>query len=261
MNKKIACILQARVNSKRFPRKVLMPVLKKSLLEHQIERLKRLKKVNDLIIATTKNKIDQPIVNIAKKSKIKFFRGEEKNVLKRYYDCAKIYNSSIIIRVTGDCPLIDIKYIDKLLKIFLKNNYDYLNNLDLNYLPDGFHCEIFNFDSLKKANKLAKTKFDKEHVTSFLWSNPKLFSIHRFTGKKLKNHSKKIRLTLDYKSDYILIKKIFEQLYKKNKYFTLREITNLLKEKKSFLKINQKYHKMQWKKFHKKRNIFFKNLK
>ncbi len=253
MKKKIACIVQARTNSKRFPGKILMRVLKKSLLQHQLERLKRLKKIDDLIVATTKNKVDEPIVNIAKKLRIKVFRGDEKNVLKRYHDCALTYKSSIIIRITADCPLIDIKYINELLKIFLKTDYDYLSNLDINYLPDGFHSEIFNFKSLKKAKKLAKSKFHKEHVTSFLWSNPKLFSIHHFRGKKLKNHNNKIRLTLDYRPDYILIRKIFEKLYKKNKYFSLREITNFLKKNQSLLKINQKYHKLQWIKFHKKR--------
>ena len=113
MKRKIACIIQARTNSKRFPGKILMPVLKKSLLQHQLERLKKLKKVNDLIVATTKNKIDEPIVSIAKRLRIKVFRGDEKNVLKRYYDCATINKSTIIIRITADCPLIDPAVVDK----------------------------------------------------------------------------------------------------------------------------------------------------
>ena len=152
------------------------------------------------------------------------------------------------------------KYSGKthLIKIFLKKNYDYLSNLNIDYIPDGFHCEIFKFSSLEKAYKLANSKFHREHVTSFLWSNPKLFLVHHFKGKKLKNHSNKIRLTLDYKPDYILIKKIFEKLYKKNKYFSLNEITNYLKKNQSLLKINQKYHKLQWNKFHKKRNKYLK---
>ena len=254
MKKKISCIVQARANSKRLPGKILMTVFKKSLLQHQLERLKRLKTIDDLIVATTKNKMDDRTAKIAKSSKVKVYRGDEYNVLKRYYDCAKINKSSIIIRVTADCPLIDIKYINKLLYIFLKNNYDYLSNLDINYLPDGFHCEIFNFRSLEKAQKLAKSKFDREHVTSFLWSNPKIFSIHHYCGKKLKNHSKDIRLTLDYHEDYILIKEVFKKLYKKNKFFSLVEITAFLEKNKNFLKINEKYHKLQWKKFHSKRN-------
>ena len=253
MKKKISCIIQARVNSKRLPGKVLMPVLKKSLLQHQLERLKRLKKLDDLIVATTKHKLDDTIMNIVKKLKVKTFRGEEANVLKRYYDCAKINKSSIIIRLTADCPLIDVKYVDHLLQIFLKNKYDYLSNLDLNYLPDGFHCEIFTFDALHKAKKMAKSKFDKEHVTSYIWSNPKIFSIKHYCGKKLKYHSKKIRLTVDYYEDYLLVKKIFETLYIKNKNFSLNDIMLLLKKNQSFLNINKKYHSLQWKKFHFKR--------
>lgn len=254
MKKKISCIVQARVNSKRLPGKILMPVFGKSLLQHLLERLKKLKTIDDLIVATTKHKLDDQTAKIAKLINVKIYRGDEHNVLKRYYDCAKINKSSVIIRVTADCPLIDIKYINELLKIFLKNDYDYLSNLDLNYLPDGFHCEIFNFRSLEKAQKLAKSKFDREHVTSFLWSNPKIFSIHHYCGKKLKNHSKDIRLTLDYHEDYILIKEVFEKLYKKNKFFSLVEITAFLEKNKNFLKINEKYHKLQWKKFHSKRN-------
>jgi spore coat polysaccharide biosynthesis protein SpsF len=254
MRKKISCIVQARVNSKRLPGKILMPVFGKSLLQLLLERLKKLKTIDYLIVATTKHKLDDQTAKIAKLINVKIYRGDEHNVLKRYYDCAKINKSSIIIRVTADCPLIDIKYINELLKIFLKNDYDYLSNLDLNYLPDGFHCEIFNFRSLEKAQKLAKSKFDREHVTSFLWSNPKIFSIHHYCGKKLKNHSKDIRLTLDYHEDYILIKEVFEKLYKKNKFFSLVEITAFLEKNKSFLKINEKYHKLQWKKFHSKRN-------
>ena len=81
-----------------------------------------------------------------------------------------------------------------------------------------------------------------------------IFSIHHYCGKKLKNHSKDIRLTLDYHEDYILIKEVFEKLYKKNKFFSLVEITAFLEKNKNFLKINEKYHKLQWKKFHSKRN-------
>jgi len=255
MKKKIACIIQARVNSKRFRGKILMPLLNKTILQYQLERLKKLKNVNTLILATTKNKNDNKLVKIAKEKKILFYRGDQNNVLKRYYKCALTNKVTTIIRITADCPLIDVKYISILLKFFLKNKYDYCSNVDLNYLPDGFHCEVFNFKSLKNAYKLATSSFDKEHVTSFIWSNPQIFSISKFRGRKPKLYKKNIRLTLDYHEDYIIIKKIFDNLYKKNRYFTLEQILKFLKKNKKITNINKKYINLQWKKFHSKRTV------
>jgi len=250
------CIIQARSNSQRFPKKIFKKIGNISILQRIITSMKKVKQIRSFVVATTKNKSDDKLVRIAKKQKIQIYRGDQNNVLRRYYNCALTYKASIIIRITADCPLIDIKYVNILLKFFLKNKYDYLSNIDLNYLPDGFHCEIFNFKSLKKAFNLAKTKFDKEHVTSFIWSNPKIFSVCCYRGKKHRFHSKKIRLTLDYYEDYILIKEIFSKLYKKDKFFSLSQILSFLKKNKRLLKINEKYHKLQWKKFHFKRNKF-----
>ena len=253
MKLKIICIVQARTNSSRLSGKILLGLGKKTVLQYLIERLKKSKKIHNLIVATTNSKLDNKICKISKINNIKIFRGSENNVLKRFYQCAKKNKSSVIIRVTADCPLIDTKYIDELIDVFKKNKYDYINNTDINYLPDGFHCEIFNFKSLEKSFKYAKTKFDRQHVTSYMWKNPKLFKVKHYKGKKLKNFSKKIRLTLDYYEDYILIKKIFDNLYTKNKYFSLEQILTFLKKNQSLMKINKKYLKLQWLKFHSKR--------
>ena len=86
-----------------------------------------------------------------------------------------------------------------------------------------------------------------------MWSNPNLFSIYNYKGKKIKNYFKNLRLTIDYFEDYLLIKKIFDSLYKKDKYFSLIKIFSFLKKNKSLVKINKKYHKLQWQKFHSKR--------
>ncbi len=256
MKKNISCIIQARTNSVRLPGKTLLSLGNKTVFQYQIERLKKSKKIDSLILATTKNKNDDKLCAIAKNKHINIFRGDEKNVLERYYLGAKKNKSSVIVRVTADCPLIDVKYIDKLIQVFIKNKYDYMTNLYFNYLPDGFHCEIFNFETLSKTYKLAKKDFDKEHVTSYIWKNPKIFKIKYFKGKKFKNFSKKIRLTLDYYEDYVLIKSIFDNLYKKNKYFSLLEILAFLKKNSKFLKINEKYHRLQWNKFHSKRTKY-----
>ena len=250
---KITCILQARTNNSRLPRKLLLTLGDKTVIQYLIERLKKSKKIHSLIIATTSNKLDNKICNISKKKKVQIFRGSENNVLKRYYECAKKYKSSIIVRVTADCPFIDVKYVDELINFFKKNDYDYVSNVDINYLPDGFHCEIFSFEALRQSFKSARTNFDKEHVTPYIWKNPNLFRIKYFKGKKLKKFSNKIRLTLDYYEDYILIKKIFDNLYPKNKYFTLKQILNFFEKNKEIKMINKKFVNLQWIKFHSKR--------
>ena len=256
MKKKIICIIQARTGSKRLPKKILLPIFGKSLLEHMLLRLKGTKKINQICLATTIKKEDDIICQIAKKNKISIFRGNSNNVLKRFYDCAKKNKADTIIRVTADCPLIDTKYINELLGIYDKNNFDYMSNLNYDYLPEGFSSEVFSFASLKKSFKLAKSKFDKEHVTSFIWSNPKLFRFHHYKGKKNKKFIKNVRLTLDYLEDFVLIKKIFENLYKKNSNFSLNDIFAYLQKNKNLLKINKKYTLSHWKKYQLKRNKF-----
>tara|TARA_B100001057_G_C22871767_1_gene959301 strand:- start:1389 stop:2174 length:786 start_codon:yes stop_codon:yes gene_type:complete len=251
---KFTCIVQARTNSSRLPGKLLLPLGNMTVIQYLIERLKKSRRIDNFIVATTNKKSDNKICMISKNKNVQVFRGSEKNVLKRYYQCAKKYKSSIIIRVTADCPFIDVKYIDELINFYRKSKYDYIANVDINYLPDGFHCEIFNFKSLRKAFKYAKTNFDKEHVTSYIWKNRNLFKIKYYKGKKIKNFSNKIRLTLDYNEDYVLIKKIFDNLYKKNKYFTLEQILNFLKKNKNITNINKEYINLQWIKFHSKRS-------
>ena len=250
----ITCIIQARTQSSRLPNKILLDGFKKSLIEHQIERIKFSKFIKKIIIATTTNKKDDILYNRLKKN-VPIFRGSENDVLKRFYECAKKNNCHNIIRITADCPLIDHQFIDKVINYYLNNSCDYVSNVNTNYLPDGFHCEIFNFNSLKKAHKLAISKFDREHVTPFIWSNPDIFSIKNFYEKK-KYCSSKIRLTLDYVEDYILIKTIFDNLYKKNKKFNLNTILHFLKKNSYLTNINQRYHNLQNIKFHWRRKFY-----
>jgi len=256
MKKRIICIVQARTGSKRLPKKILLPVLGKSLFEHMLSRLKKIDNIDQLCLATTFKKEDDIICRIAKKNKVLVFRGNNKNVLKRFYDCAKKNKSDIIIRVTGDCPLIDIKYINELIDIYSKYKFDYMSNLNFNYLPEGFNSEIFSFSSLKKTFKLAKSKFDREHVTSFMWSNPDLFNFFHYKVNKESNFLKNVRLTIDYPEDFIVIKKVFENLYIKKPYFSLNDIFAYLQKNKSLLKINNKYILSHQKKYQAKRDKY-----
>jgi spore coat polysaccharide biosynthesis protein SpsF len=258
MKRKVLCIVQARNSSKRLPNKLLYKIRKHTLLEHLLFRLKKLNFKRNLIIATTTNKKDLSICKIAKRNNITFYRGSEKNVLNRFYECSKKYQGDIIIRITADCPLIDVIFVKKLLNFFKKNDYDYVNNIDINCLPDGFSCEIFSFQSLEIANRLVKRNFDKEHVTPFIWTNPKRFKIAKLSFRNEKRLIKKVRLTLDYKEDLNLIEKVIDNLYLEDKCFSLKKILIFLQKNKHLLNLNKKHLNLQTNKFHKKRNAFFK---
>ena len=154
---KIVCIVQARISSSRLPAKILLPGYDKPLLLHLIERLDKSKLINDVVIATSTNPLDDLIYDLCKLKKIKVFRGSLTNLLERYYKCAKKFNADHIVRITSDCPLIDPKIIDKMISKYLRlKNIDFLSNTHPPTFPDGFDVEIFKFSALQKAFKNAK---------------------------------------------------------------------------------------------------------
>ena len=216
-----AIILQARLGSKRFPSKVLKKINGKTILEYIINRLKKTKLSNNIIVATTNREEDKKIIKVAKKANCHTFRGSTNNVLNRYYKAAVHYKVKNIVRICSDCPLIDPKIINKVYFFYLKNNYDYVSNKIFPSYPIGMGVEILNFQSLKKANKLTKNSYDKEHVTPYIYKNPKKFKIKNVgLKKKLLNY----RIVLDYIEDFKLISNIQKHFNKQRKDFTLKDI-------------------------------------
>ena len=225
MVKKIICIVQARMNSKRLPGKVLKKITRKeNVLEFLINRLSQSKKIDQLVIACSKNKKDDGLIKFLKKKKLIYFRGDEKNVLKRFYLSAKKYDSDIIIRITSDCPFTDPKLVDKFLRIFIKKKYDYYGNVNPRSFPDGFDIEIFNFKTLSRTFKLTKNKYDLEHVTPFM-INSRKFKKGNFS---LKDNFSKIRVTLDNENDLKLIRYLAKDTNSK-RYFSWKSILNKIK--------------------------------
>ena len=216
-----AIIIQARLGSKRLPGKVLKKINGKTILEYVINRLKKTKLSNNIIVATTNREEDKKIIKVAKKTNCHTFRGSTNNVLNRYYKAAVHYKVKNIVRITSDCPLIDPKIINKVYFFYLKNNYDYVSNKIFPTYPIGMGLEILNFRSLKKANKLTKSSYDKEHVTPYIYKNPKKFKIKNVgLKKKLLNY----RIVLDYIEDFKLISNILKHFDKQRKDFTLKDI-------------------------------------
>jgi len=216
-----AIIIQARLGSKRLPGKVLKKINGKTILEYVINRLKKTKLSNNIIVATTNREEDKKIIKVAKKANCHTFRGSTNNVLNRYYKAAVHYKVKNIVRITSDCPLIDPKIINKVYFFYLKNNYDYVSNKIFPTYPIGMGLEILNFRSLKKTNRLTTSSYDKEHVTPYIYKNPKKFKIKNIgLKKKLLNY----RIVLDYKEDFKLISNILKHFNKQIKDFTLKDI-------------------------------------
>jgi spore coat polysaccharide biosynthesis protein SpsF len=231
---KIDIIVQARMGSSRLPQKVMNILEDKIVLDHVVGRLKKSKYARNVIICTTTKNEDDIIFNHCFKNNILCYRGSELNVLERYYETAKYFNSDYIVRITSDCPLVDYKYIDLMIEKYFELKLDYLGPkyYGNHKFPDGFNGEIFNFNVLKEANENANSN-EKEHVTTYII---KKYSTFEF-DYPLKNNYKNINLdllhlSLDTYEDYELLKNIFKNVYLRNKHFELEDILYYLDNNK-----------------------------
>lgn len=208
---RISAIIQARMGSERLPGKVLMPLMNKTVLEHVIDRVCQAKKVDEVIVATSDQSIDDPICDLCQKKGVLFFRGDSFDVLDRYYKTAKKYHIENICRVTADCPLIDPDVIDAVISRYEKETCDYISTGRLtSTFPDGMDTEVFSFKILETAWNEAKLPSEREHVTPFIWKQPQRFNVIEVqNGQDLSNY----RLTLDEPRDYELLQIIFQNLH------------------------------------------------
>ena len=232
-NKNVLAIIQARYNSKRLPGKVVKQINNKTILEFLIKRLSKSKYITKIVVACSKDKNDKVLINICKKLGIDYFAGSENDVLDRFYKTAIKFKSKHIVRITGDCPLIDSEIVDNVIINFFTKNVDYATNANPPTFPDGLDVEIFKFSALKESYLKAKTIFEREHVTPYIINNKKF---KKFNLKNTKDYSF-LRLTLDEKEDFILIEKIIKN-FKKNIYFNLKNILHFYKKNKRLFLLN-----------------------
>lgn len=230
------CIIQARLGSSRFKKKIFQEINGQKIIEIVYKRVSQSKKINKILIATTKSKIDDQLVNFLKRKKIPFFRGSEKNVLDRYYRASVKFKADDIIRITSDCPLISADFIDEHIKIYEKSNVDVVSSYLLKSYPIGVSISICKFKILKKAWKNAVLDYDKEHVMPFVYKM-KNIKIKK-TKNKIFNLKKYPRLTLDYPEDLITIKNVFEY-FKPKIYFSWVDVINLYIKKKKLFSSNK----------------------
>lgn len=231
--KKIATI-EARMTSSRLPKKVLMEACGKSLLELMIERVRRSKLLDDIVVATTINIEDDPIIEMCERIGCNYYRGSENDVLLRVLEAAKSYEAEIIVELTGDCPCIDWRHIDYLLKYYLEHDYDFVANNIVQTFPDGFDIRIFSTKALETVNCTTKDLKDHEHVSIYFPNNQDRFKCYNWHADGQENRPE-YEITLDEKGDYEFIKRIFEALYPNNPDFKCSEVINFLDEHQDLL--------------------------
>ncbi len=230
-------IVQARMTSTRLPGKVLKQVLGKSLLEYQLERLQRVKLASRIVIATTTNETDQPIVEWCEIQGIACFRGSEHDVLARYHGAASLYQANTVVRVTSDCPLIDPAVIDQVIGHYLAHiaDCDYASNCLERTFPRGMDVEVFSRRALDEAFLEAKEIAEREHVTPFIYRHPQRYRLANIIYRENQGQH---RWTVDTPEDFELVDKILNALYPTKPTFTLKDVLDLLRHHPDWADIN-----------------------
>lgn len=222
------------MTSTRLPGKVLLPIAGKPMLAYLIERLKQASSLDKIVVATSREDSDKPIVAYCQEKDIDIFCGNLEDVLGRFFHTALKYQANIIVRITADCPLIDGALVQKgITKFHQQQPIDYLSNTIKRTFPRGFDFEIFTFDALKKAHQQAKKEPEREHVTPYIWQNPTKFRLYHFKQEMDKSS---YRITVDTQEDYQVVKLLIEKYSADKKNY--QQITSILDAHPEIVKIN-----------------------
>lgn len=240
---KICAVIQARMNSKRLPGKVLLPIGERTILEHVIRRVSRIRNLDHIVVAIPEGKENSPIENLVQglskdiKPSLSCFCGNEDHVLDRTLKAVQFCEADIAIRITSDCPFIDPNVSSTLLEAFLSSQVDYAR-LDSNSgYPIGLDTEVVRVSALQRAYMAKTDEFEKEHVTPFIWSRPNDFS--SITLSSSPNY-RSWRLVIDEKKDYEFAQALYKLLNEKyGENFAYRNIIEILTESPDLLEINQ----------------------
>ena len=235
---KVVTIIQARMTSERLPGKVLFQVVGRPLLSYMLERIAKVEHCDEVVVATTTNAEDQPVVDICEQIGVSCFRGSEHDVLARYYETARQSGADIIVRLTADCPLMDPSIVDQSIVRFVKDKeqLNYLSNGRKRTFPRGMDVEVFSFSALEKAYHEAKDQYDREHVTPYIYHHMDQEKVGHFINPN--GDMSDLRITIDYQEDFELISNILAALYPMKHDFHLQDILDIVKANPNWPKIN-----------------------
>ncbi|MCR4324843.1 MAG: glycosyltransferase family protein [Candidatus Curtissbacteria bacterium] len=245
----VCAIIQARFDSERLPGKILAELAGKPLLWHICNRLKYSKRIKHIIVSIPRSKDNDILEKFAKEEQLQCFRGNKKNVLSRFYNTAKKFDCGIIVRITADNPLIDPQIIDVCIREFIRGKVDYLSTTDhvTRSLPIGLDVEVFSSNALFKAYRAAKTSYEKEHVTPYMWFNRNREFIIGKTPKLDPNYYRNYRLTVDWEKDLLLMRKIYDNFFRENAIVDVKKVLRYLDQNQELAMLNIKLEQQSWK--------------
>lgn len=231
---KVSAIIQARCGSTRLPNKVFADIDGKPLIWHVVNRLKACKRIDEIVIATTTNSADDTIENWCEAEGVSCFRGDEFDVLNRYYEAAKAFPSDIVVRITADDPFKEPAVIDEVIEKLITGGYDLVTNNFPPSFPEGLDCEAFTADVLRKMEQESSDSFEREHVTQYVYRNPSMFKIGNIECEK---QMSKYRWTIDDQLDLDMVRAIYQNR-KRRGMLLMDEILEILHDKPEIHEIN-----------------------
>jgi spore coat polysaccharide biosynthesis protein SpsF len=231
---KIVAIVQARTGSTRLPGKVLQDIRGETMLARVVERLGRAHLINEVLIATTELTADDAIVSECRKCSVQVSRGDEKDVLDRYFRAAQLVKAEIVVRITSDCPLIDPEITDKTVAAFLEAYPDYASNVLQRTYPRGLDTEVMSIAALERAWRQAQRPYEREHVTPYIYEHPDDFNLLSVTGEQdYSSH----RWTVDTLEDLEFVRAIYQR-FALEAAFSWRDVLDLLAREPQLLELN-----------------------
>ena len=218
-------VLQARTSSSRMPGTVMAPILQEPMIWRQIERIRRARSLDKLVVATSEEPSDDGLAGFLLGRGMTVYRGELNDVLGRFAACAEAWGPTHVVRMTADCPLIEPRLIDAVVALALENRAAYATNFEPRTYPDGLDVEVMTAEALATAHREASETYDREHVTPFLRNRPQRFpqgSLVQATDLGA------LRWTVDRPEDFAFVRAVYEALYTDDPDFGMEEILDLL---------------------------------
>ncbi len=230
---KIVAIVQARMGSTRLPNKVMKPIGGVPMIELLLARLSQSKHLNQIVLATSGDRRNAPLVEHVERLGYTCVRGSESDVLDRYLVAARQVDADVVVRITGDCPLIDPGLVDEAIARFKLAGVDYLGNATPATFPDGLDTEVFTLRALERAGRESQDAFDHEHVTPYL-RRPGLFNIASMINEE---DLSSLRWTVDEPADYAVVKAVFDH-FAPNIHFTWQQALELQRSQPALFAAN-----------------------